>query len=366
MANESLNKLDNKNKICYKLLRNLIDKNKSYFFKLNFEQEPRIKSNEHAICNNQECASFLVELVEDLNECDTKSVIESKFSDLVSNELLNDSFDLINKYDQFANNLVNKIFDEFKQENYPLNETESEIKIQIPNDTSSASESEINNQSAKRNPSYLLRRHSADIDTHLSRNRLSQNNYLLPDINECSQNELISEYPTRRHSLNNTNNSLNTSFTKLKSFNSVNRLNNKPIMFNSHCSKPTIIIDYEEDNNKSKATNLNFEARKSKLNDSDSEVAIRSSGGQFDKSKSNNQFKQYTKVTLKSILNKSPTSNKPLYQIHNQFTSSDLSQSQLYLNNLHYENTIKNSDFVKNLMNDLFVESFEYTRNIIR
>lgn len=282
-----------------KLIRNLIDVNKTYLLASKFEN------------NSDHSNGYVVELVEDLDDCKHNhqdSNIEREYSELISRELLKDSFDLVHKYDRFAASFVDQIFYEFnnKKSDSILKTNENGLEIRVSPDSSN------------QNSSSPLRQNSVNHDSSTDNNKTANNNNL-PNIPYFNEN---SDHLPRRHSLN--NNSKSSPFKSLNRFNSVNKLN-KMMLFNNSNTKPTIIIDFEDESSNTNSTQSTD--NNSKLKEPES----------------NNQFKQYTKVTLKCILNKSPNSNRVV--------NTD-------------EAILKNSDFLKCFVNNLVEDSMKEVAKI--
>lgn len=247
----------------------------------------------------------LVELVEELNETESNKLInERNFIESMSKNLINDSFNLIKEYDFYAENLLNEILNDIRKENLDnsSNEKEIEIKIKLRNCISDVQ-------------SNLQRRHSADF---VSSNFKSEfNNPTLPNIVEDCLSD--NDYFWRRHSVN-------VSTYKLI----------KP------CNKmmPIIIVDFEDEIDGKSSSRSSLD--KSRLSDSENETT-------------NNQFKQYAKVTLKNFLNKSPNSKKNKNENLNCRSGDSLKEISL-----------QNSHFCKNIVEEIVTNSINNVQCIIK
>ncbi|CAF1094531.1 unnamed protein product [Brachionus calyciflorus] len=272
---------ENLNNENFKLITDLTNIIKSYLL------------NYYNSSNKIDRDSYLVELVEDLDED-----VHKLYSEKISTKLLNESLDLIQKYDNFAKNLSNQIFDEFRKDF--LCEIESEIEINIP--------LQQNTNLFCEGYNLNKRRHSLDVLSSSYKSDLI--NLALPNIAEdsLSESDLF-----RRHSLNNNN---------LYSRNKICRQMNNAM--------PTIIVDFQDEPECKSSSRSSLD--KSKLSDSENEL-------------NNNQFKQYAKVTLKKMINKSPTSS--------QATKIEVIKNRRE----NHENLIKNSNFLNNYVDDILTNS---------
>lgn len=90
----------------YHLLRKLIDLNKAYYLSLN-SQLPSIDAT------NFSKNSFYVELIED-DDLASTSFVQQNFSENLSTLLLDESLSKLSKYDQFASNLVEDLFNDLR------------------------------------------------------------------------------------------------------------------------------------------------------------------------------------------------------------------------------------------------------------
>ncbi|RNA00047.1 hypothetical protein BpHYR1_032436, partial [Brachionus plicatilis] len=287
----------------YTFTRGLIDLIKSFLLNnlSNFiPNNEKIEKDE--ICERD---SYLVELVDELEENELcRPNIENAFSELMSKNVLNDSLNLIKKYDIYAENLVNEIFNDFGKEidHGSNNDSEIEIKIKLPSGLSY-------------DHGHFQRRHSADMIGFSYKS--DHANPTLPNIAEDCLDE--SDLFWRRHSLN------NPSYKMNKSFNN---------------TMPIIIVDFEDDFDGKWSSRSSLD--KPRLSDSECEL-------------NNNQFKQYTKVTLKNLLNKSPNSKK---------NKNELLQSRN--EDLLKETALKNSEFCKSVVEDIVANSMNTVQSMIK
>lgn len=248
---------------------------------------------------------YVVELVEELNESDINITNnETNFIESMSKSLLDDSFNIIKQYNIYAENLLNEILNDIGKENLDnsSNEKEIEIKIKLPHCISDAH-------------SYFQRRHSADV---VSFNLKSgSTNPPLPNIVEDCLSD--NDYLCRRHSLNVSTNKLIKSFNKLM---------------------PIIIVDFEDELDGKSSSRSSLE--KSRLSDSENEIT-------------NNQFKQYNKVMLKNLLNKSPIKKKNKNENLNCRIGDSLKEISL-----------QNSQFCKNIVEEIVTKSINTVQCIIK
>lgn len=305
--------------------------------------------------------SYIVELIDDITENKNDEKLNSN-------------------YDKFANNLLNDLFNEIKPKH------ENQV---VPSEDNIKAEQcdEINEDICP----LIGRRHSTDISTNNYRidSRLYRRR---PIIDEDCPNE--NEHITRRHSFNNSsefNSSIrnrislseqNPSELRLDEFNNKNETiqnnNNKniniknKIIFYKNFKKPKInfsVTNKLEEVHQSVESSLSFDTsttgsnnknldNNSKLICSDT-VSILNSRTASSSSIDNTlkvPFKQYTKVTLKSILNKN--------SIAGSNSSSCLSQStnQSTVNNNQSNETISNkmneSKFINDLLDGVWSDSF--------
>lgn len=294
--------------------------------------------------------------------------IKLTYSSNLSDRLVENSIKEYSKLDSFASNFVNDLFpDCIKTEIEPPDYVDSRCLSSL--DT------------------LLNRRHSADtaasslsINTrlfHYKDERKSVSSDSNTDLTHIVLNNRRSgRFPSLATTHNvdkikclccvESNNCLNTDdlITRRHSFNPsdlnrkiyLSQLANKTVERFSNFSKNNIKISFPTKLSKTKSKTIGFansDSNLNNLNDSSSKMV--------------SSFKQYNKVVIKSILRKNSSIVKPTKKEQNSCTSCRASSMNSELNIVSNKlNSISNSLFLKDLVDDIFKKAFTEVKTVTK
>lgn len=351
----------------YELVRKLIDLNKAYYLSL-CDQLPKRKKSDLS-----SSSSYFVELIEDL----AHENAQNKFSETLTNQLLDESLSQLVNYDKYAVHLVDNIIDDLKTINFhedvltaAFDRPLSVVVHETPSHGDQHDRSDNSNNIDKDNDNddqfdqnssislnstcyssdfqhYNNRRHSADVDK-----LLEQETHFDRDTDDESNSAIM-----RRHSFNTVTN-------YVKKFNFHHHHNHHKSKTHATCreARPhrqqSVNVKPATNESRSKMIIFDKKFKRPIINiTSEAEGAhlpceSLAYGGRLHFSKSNPdldsamQFKQYRKVTLKNLLNKSPNNLRKEYS-----ATATL---------------IGNSTFLKQLVDEICHDAFAQTQTLLK